>query len=193
MNKSKLIKLVLLPVIALTVLTFGGYQAWLRTPPAMPETADDVESLLNSPRYARLSNVEKRPYQERMNEMWGSLSKEDRKWLGEQLEDNPDARQEAFEQGIRTFYTTMIVQQDEAARNAFLDMMIDQMESSQAREKRQEGLASRDTPEGKERQAEGMRKMMDWLDKGDPQAMGYGSEFFKMLQNRRKERGLPPF
>lgn len=190
---SKHIKLVILPVLALMAIVIGGYQAWLRTPPAMPETVDDVESLLNSPRYVRLSNADKRPYQERMNEMWGGLSKEDRKWLGEQLEDNPDARQEAMEQGIRTFYTTMIIQQDEAARNAFLDMMIDQMESSKAKQRQQEERAARNTPEGKEREAEGMKRMLDWLDKGDPQTMGYGSEFFKMLQNRRKERGLPPF
>ena len=191
--KTKLIKLVLLPLLALAALVFGGYQAWLRTPPAMPETVDDVEALLNSPRYARLSNTDKRPYQERMNEMWGSLSKEDRKWLGEQLEDNPDARQEAMEQGIRTMYRTMIIQQDEAARNAMLDMIINQMESAEGRNRRQEDQARRDTPEGKEQEEQGRRRMLDWLDKGDPQAMGYGSEFFKMLQNRRKERGLPPF
>ena len=191
--KTKLIKLVLLPLLALAALVFGGYQAWLRTPPAMPETVDDVEALLNSPRYARLSNTGKRPYQERMNEMWGSLSKEDRKWLGEQLEDNPDARQEAMEQGIRTMYRTMIIQQDEAARNAMLDMIINQMESAEGRNRRQEDQARRDTPEGKEQEEQGRRRMLDWLDKGDPQAMGYGSEFFKMLQNRRKERGLPPF
>ncbi|MBX2850204.1 MAG: hypothetical protein KTR15_00495 [Phycisphaeraceae bacterium] len=191
--KSKLIKLVLLPALALTALVFGGYQAWLRTPPAMPETADDVEALLTSRRYARLSNTDKRPYQERMNEMWGSLSKEDRKWLGEQLKDNPDARQEAMEQGIRTMYRTMIIQQDEAARNAMLDMIINQMESAEGRQRRQDDQARRDTPEGKKQEEEGRRRMMDWLDKGDPQTMGYGSEFFKMLQDRRKERGLPPF
>lgn len=191
--KGKIIKLVVLPLLAIAALAFGGYQAWLRTPPAMPETVDDVEQLLNSARYARLSNTDKRPYQERMNEMWGSLSKEDRKRLGESLQDNPDARQEAFEQGIRTFYTTMIYQQDEAARNAFLDMMIDQMESAEGRKNRKEQQASRNTPEGKEREAERMRKMYDWLDKGDPQTMGYGSDFMKLLQQRREERGLPPF
>lgn len=191
--KAKTIKLVVLPLLAIMAIALGGYQAWLRTPPAMPETVDDVERLFDSARYARLSNSDKRPYQEHMNEMWGSLSKEDRKRLGETLIDNPDARQEAMEQGIRTFYKTMIYQQDEFARNAFLDMMIDRMESDEGKQDRKEQQASRHTPEGKEREAEHMRKMYDWLDKGDPQTMGYGSDFFKLLQQRREERGLPPF
>lgn len=186
------VKLIILPVLAIAALAFGGYQAWLRTAPPMPETADDVDRLLSSPRYTRLSNAEKRPYQERMNEMWGGLSKEDRKWLGEQLEDNPEARQDAFEQGMRTMYKTMIVQQDEAARNVMLDMIINQMESAEGKKRRQEDLAARDTPEGQEREAEQRQRMFDWLDKGDPQTMGYGSEFFKLLQERRQERGLPP-
>ena len=188
-----LIKLVLLPLLAVSALIIGGYQAWLRTAPPMPETVDDVEALLNSRRYARLSDAEKRPYQERMNEMWGSLSKEDRKWLGEQLEDNPEARQEAFEQGIRTMYRTMILEQDEQQRNAMLDMIINQMESAEGKRRQQEDLAARDTPEGREREARDKQRMFDWMDQGDPQAMGYGSEFFKLLQNRREERGLPPF
>ncbi|MEO0474650.1 MAG: hypothetical protein AAF085_01590 [Planctomycetota bacterium] len=190
---GKLVKLVLLPLLALAALAIGGYQAWLRTSPPMPETVDDVEALLNSARYARLSNADKRPYQERMNEMWGGLNKEDRKRLGEQLEDNPDARQEAFEQGIRTFYTTMILQQDKAQRDVMLDMIINQMESAEGKQRRQDEQAARNTPEGKEREAEHIRKMYDWLDKGDPQAMGYGSEFFKMINERREERGMAPF
>lgn len=190
--KAKIIKLVLLPLLAITALAFGGYQAWLRTPPAMPETADDVEALFENPRYKRLSKVEKRPYQERMNEMWGSLSKEDRKRLGKRLKDNPDARRQAFEQGMRAMYKTMFLQQDEAQRNAMLDVIINQMESAEGKRRRQADLAARDTPEGKEREAEAQRRMFEWLDKGDPQTMGYGSEFFKKLQERREERGLPP-
>lgn len=191
--KRKWVRLVVFPLLALAVLAIGSYQAWLRTAPAMPQTVDDVEALLESPRYARLSKAQKRPYQEHMNEMWGGLSKEDRQRLGERLEGNTDARQEAFEQGIRTFYKTMIVQQDEAARTAFLDMMINQMESAEGRQRRQEKQASRNTEEGKQRQAENMRRMYDWLDKGDPQTMGYGSDFMKLLQERRQERGLAPF
>jgi len=191
MSRKKL-KLIVLPVVALAALAFGGYQAWLRTPPPMPETVDDVERLLDSERYARLSNTEKRPYQERMNEMWGGLDKDDRKRLGERLKDNPQARQEAFEQGLRTLYKTMIVQQDQAARNAILDMIINRMESAEGRQRRREGQAARNTPEGREREQEARRKMFEWMDKGDLQTMGYGSEFFKLMQDRRKERGLPP-
>jgi hypothetical protein len=190
--QTKHVKIILLSVVSISAIAVGGYFAYLRIPPPMPETADDVEWLLSSARYTRLSDVEKRPYQERMNEMWGGLSDADRKYLRESLEDNPDARQEAFEQGIRTFYRTMIYEQDKTARNAFLDMMIDQMESGEGRRQEQQRRADLDTPEGQERRAEGMRRMYDWLDKGDPQTMGYGSDLFKLMQERREERGLPP-
>lgn len=181
-------KRVALPVAALIVLSIGGYQAWLRTPPAMPESADDVEALLASDRYTRLSNADKRPYQERMNEMWGGLDADERRRLGEQLKDNPDARQQAMEQGMRSMYTTMILRQDKAARDAMLDMMINRMESPDARQRRQAQMANRD----KEKEQQMVEQMHGWLDKGDPQTMGYGSEFFKLLQDRREERGLPP-
>lgn len=191
MNKRHL-KIILLSVFSISAIGAGGYFAYLRVPPPMPETADDVESLLSSARYTRLSNAEKRPYQERMNEMWGGLSSDDRQGLRESLQDNPDARQQAFEQGIRTFYKTMIYEQNDVSRNALLDLAIDQMESAEGQRQRQERRAQRGTPEGQARQSEGLQNLYDWLDKGDPQTMGFGSDLFKLLQDRREERGLPP-
>ena len=69
---------------------------------------------------------------------------------------------------------------------------VNQMESGKGKQRRQDDIASQNTPEGQERMAKAQRQMFDWMDKGDPQAMGYGSEFFKLLQDRRAARGLPP-
>ena len=193
MTKKKLMLVVACPVLAVAALALGGYQAWRMTPPPMPETVDDVEVLFASERYQRLSKAERRPYLEHINEMWGKLEKEDRKRLGSFFHENPETRQEAMEQGLRTMYRTMVLNQDEAARNAMLDMIIAQMDSAEGRRRQQEDQARRNTPEGQKQEEEGRRRMLQWLDQGDPQAMGYGSEFFKLLQERRKERGLPPF
>ena len=192
MNKKKLF-VIGLPILAICVLALGGYQAWRMTPPAMPETVEDVEALFASGRYQRLSNAEQRPYLEHVNEMWGKLeTDEERKRLGRLFQENPETGQDAMEQGIRTFHV-MLRNLDKPARDAMLDMWINRSESSEGRQQRQEQQAQRNTPEGKEKEEEGRRWMMQWMDEGDPQAMGYGSEFFKMIRERREERNLPPF
>lgn len=193
MNKKKLLLTIGLPVLAAVVLMLGGYAAWRMTPPAMPDTVDDVETLFASSRYQRLSKAEQRPYLEHVNEMWSKLEdSEDRKRLRAFFKDNPDTRQDAMEQGMRTWYRTMVMDLDEASRNMMLDMLINQMESAEGKRRQREDRARMNTPEGQEQRDEGMRRMMNWLDQGDPQALGYGSEFFKLLQERREERGLPP-
>ena len=174
-------------VLAFGVLSCGGYAVWLTQPPAMPETVEDVESLMVNERYLRMSNAEKRPYQERMNEMWGKLNDEDKKRLKKFLKDNADARQAAGTQFMRDMYTNMILNQSESARNIMLDSFNSKMNSPEAVDKRQEHLAKRDTPEGREREREGKKKMFDWLDKGDPQTTGYMSEVWKLMRNRREE------
>ena len=192
MPRNKKILIACLPVLALVALAFGGYAFWLRTPPAMPETVEDVENLLTNKRYLRLSNADRRPYQEHMNEMWGDFSKEDRRRLAQSLRDNPEAGQDAMQQQMRNMFKVMVLNNNEAGRNAMFDLAINQMETADSKRRHQEEMAKRDTPEGREREEKARRWMMDWLDEGDPQTMGYGSEFFKLMNNRRKERGLPP-
>ena len=60
------------------------------------------------------------------------------------------------------------------------------------RQRMQEEASREKTPEEQEREAEGRKRMWEMLDKGDPQNIGYMSEFFKLMQERRQERGLPP-
>jgi len=180
-----------LVIIGLSAVSVGGYQAWLRQPPAMPENAAAVESLLSSSRYHRLTEAQKQPYRERMNEMWGQLSQDERRRLQEHLRSNPEARDEAMKQQ-RQMYVNMYVNQTEAGRDVMLDMVINQMESSGAREKmREEATRERSTEEQHE-QEKRENEMWEMLDSGDPQGIGYFSEFFKLMEQRRKERGLPP-
>ncbi|MEM1354585.1 MAG: hypothetical protein AAGH88_06850 [Planctomycetota bacterium] len=183
-----------LAIVAFVTLVVGGYQAWLRVAPPMPESVSDVEALLDNPRYQRLSDAEKRPYQERINEMWGGLSQEDQDRLRAYLDKNPDAQQEAADarqQMMRTMYVTRIIKQDEAGRDQSMDGFITMMDQNRQGQQRQ-GPDGEKTPEQQERESEGRRRMWEMLDKGDPQNLGYMSEFFKLMQQRREERGLPP-
>ena len=186
--KKKLV--VLMPVLAVAALGFGGYQAWLQLPPAMPESADEIERLLSDERFQSMSNAEKRPYHEHINEMWGSLSKEDQRRLSRFFRRSPDTQQEAMLGFVRNFHT--VLSQDEDARNAMLDMVINRMESEAGQQKRAEDEAKRQTPEGQAMEEEFKRNFYNWLDTGDPQTIGYGSEIMKLFQERREERGLPP-
>jgi uncharacterized membrane protein len=193
-DKRKKVIAVVLAVCALAILGIGGWQAWVRVPPEMPETVDQVEALFDSPRYQRLSDAEKRPYQERVNEMWGQLSKDERDRLRSFLDTNPDARQEAqdsMQQAMRTMYKTQIIGQDKAARDAAMDGFIAMGEAQRGNRGAQDPNREK-TAEELEREAEGRRRMWEMLDKGDPQNIGYMSEFMKLMQERREERGMPP-
>ena len=188
-TKKKLV-VVLLPVLAVAALGFGGYQAWLQLPPAMPESADDIERLLSDERFLSMSNAEKRAYHEHINEMWGSLSKEDQRRLGKFFSRNPETQQEAMLGFVRTFET--VLTQDEETRNATIDLVINFMESEAGKQQRAKNEAMRLTPEGQTMEEEAKRNFYNWLDTGDPQTIGYGSEIMKLFQERREERGLPP-
>lgn len=190
-ERKKKIMAGVLGVLAIGALVFGGWQAWLRVPPSMPEDVGQVEALLNDPRYLRLAAADKRRYQERINEMWGSLDDDGKQRLGKLIRSSPDSQDEGIQQ-MRLMYKTMVIDQSEAGRNVTMDMMINAMEANGGRERMQQGADRERTPEEQEREAEGRKKMWEFLDSGDPQGLGYGSEFFKLMQQRRVERGLPP-
>ncbi|CAN0462158.1 unnamed protein product, partial [Ectocarpus fasciculatus] len=70
-RRRKRIVTSLLLAVSIVVLAGGGYFAWLLTPPAMPTTAEEVEMVLKSPRFQRLSKEEKQPYYDVVREQFG--------------------------------------------------------------------------------------------------------------------------
>ncbi|MEM9021986.1 MAG: hypothetical protein AAGC44_15630 [Planctomycetota bacterium] len=186
-----------LAIVAFVTLVVGGYQAWLRVPPPIPENIDEVEALFDNPRYQRLSDVDKRPYQERINEMWGALNREDKNRLGEFFKNNDDVRQEAqalFLRGAANIYKGMYLSQNEEVRRATLDNIIDRGQQNRSNNESPSEYAAREkTVEEQEREREFMKQLFEVLDTGDAQNIGYISEMAKMMQKRREERGLPPF
>ncbi|MEM1027203.1 MAG: hypothetical protein AAGJ38_03885 [Planctomycetota bacterium] len=62
---------VLLASVSVLVLAGGAVFAWYLTPPAMPTTAEEAIAVAKSPRFARLSADEKRPYFDVFREQFG--------------------------------------------------------------------------------------------------------------------------
>lgn len=185
-DKRKKILAALLAIVAVLVLLLGGWFAWKQTSPPLPENIADIEGLLNDSRYLAMDNAQQRPYQERMSELWGGMSPEDRERLGELLEGNPDAQQAAVDaaaQAERDKYADAVRSGDMSDINERMDSL-------------GEGMASMGpfiqnmSEEQRTQMRDGMNR---FLDTGDPQAMGFMSEMFKGMMQRRRDRGLGGF
>ncbi len=185
-RRKKKVLAAVLALVAVLVLLLGGWFAWRQTSPPLPEDLADIEDLLDDGRYQRMSNAEQRPYQERINELWGGMSPEDRERLGELIQDNPDAQQAAMDamvQGMRDMYANAVRSGNMGPLNAMADQMGNRMAEGGG-----------DRPEMTEEELEEARdRMNNFLDSGDPQAMGFMSEMFKGMMERRRERGLGGF
>jgi len=201
----------MLVVLAIAALVWGGYRAWLAfSVPAMPQTVEEVEGLLDDPRYQNMSAQQRRPYIEHVNEMLGSLGSDDRSRLRESFQGRDDdtvrqAQMDMFFTLMRGAHTTIANAQTPEQQDQVIDGIIAYADAEQARAERQresgeEGLRpSRegwdeeggDGDGGQNGRAGGERMMADFLDSGDPQVMGIMSEMFKLIEERRAERGLP--
>ena len=71
----------LLGVAAVVLIVGLAITYWPTSPPAMPETMDDVKALLAADKYAKLSKAQKQPYQERAREIMSSADGEARRDL----------------------------------------------------------------------------------------------------------------
>ena len=187
----------MLAVLAVAALAWGGYQAWLSfSVPAMPQTVEEVEGLLDDPRYQNMSAQERRPYVEHVNEMLGSLDGDQRRRLRQSFHgrDDETARQAQRHMGVqmlRTFHGTIAAAQTPQQQDQVIDGMIAMMDSQQGGRPGGGGEGGGGEPSAEDRQ-QGERMMANFLDSGDPQAIGYVSELFKLIEERRQERGLAP-
>ncbi|MEM9416053.1 MAG: hypothetical protein AAGA29_11345 [Planctomycetota bacterium] len=192
-TKKKVLAGVLM-LLAVLALAWGGYKFWLAfSDPAMPQTVDDVEALMNDPRYAAMSPGEREPYQEHMNEMFGDLSASDRQRLGELVMTNDTAMREMIDRGadfFRGIHRPLADAENEQQRDAILDGMIAMMAGMEARNNGQARPSVDDMSEEQQSQME--RGINIAMDAGDPQGIGYMSELFKLVNNRRQERGMDP-
>ncbi|MFI4859303.1 MAG: hypothetical protein ACIAXF_01340 [Phycisphaerales bacterium JB063] len=179
---KKVWKVGLLAIVAVVVLVLGGWFAWSMTSPPMPENIEDIEALFADSRYQGMTDAEQQPYLERVNEMWGGMSNEDRRRLAELLRSNPDTQEEArnaMVRGMRDMYTNSV----RSGNTALIDQMADQMGNRMAQE------MGNGIDVSEEQMEQGREQMNQFLDSGDPQALGFMSEVMKGMMERRRARG----
>ena len=70
--------IVLLSTASVLVLGGGTALAWYLTPPALPTTIAEAKTVVDSPRFQRLSKADKQPYYDVIREQFGSLNREER-------------------------------------------------------------------------------------------------------------------
>lgn len=159
--------------LATVVLGGGLFLAWYLTPPAMPTTAEEAMAVAKSPRFARLSDEDKRPYYDVFREQFGLNPELRRVWR-----EDPDLRDAS-----RDMFREMMNQR----LDAFI--LADSLEEQQAafgenpwgRRPRGEGRGDRPRPD-----ASAMRdRVSDRLANGNPQ---HGAAMGEMIRQRRDAR-----
>ncbi|MEM1107466.1 MAG: hypothetical protein AAGH99_02120 [Planctomycetota bacterium] len=91
-RRRKRLKAVAITVAAAVVLGSAAGLTWYFTPPALPETLEQAEAVVDSPRFTRLSSEAKQPYLDVIREQFGSLDREERRAM---IRENEQMR-EAF-------------------------------------------------------------------------------------------------
>ncbi|MEM9418011.1 MAG: hypothetical protein AAGA25_03010 [Planctomycetota bacterium] len=77
------------------VIAVAGAASWYFTPPAMPQSIEDAQALVQSPRFERLSKEAKQPYYDVIREQYGSLDPETRRQLREEDQKLAETMREA--------------------------------------------------------------------------------------------------
>ena len=178
----------------------GVYYAWLTSTPPMPQTVEDAAKLMKDPRFARLPESRKAEYMQVARTVMAATPRDDRREAFRTLASDPAARknmremmQAQMEQRIVAF-----AQASPKERDKMLDTMIDQMEmmrklmparASAGNASGGSGGGDRPSPRGPRDPRE---RMKGFLEHGNPQMGALAMQFMQALDNRRKERGLPP-
>ena len=184
-------------VVAVMVLSGGIYLTWLLTPPPMPESMDDVKALLTSARFQRLPDDRKLAYVSRINEMMEGMDDQRRGALWGEMRDDPALREAAREVRWQFMIARArdFAMADEATRNAMLDRLIAMMEARGGWGRNRDRGQEESTPEQQAKREQRRERMLDRMGQnaqtGNPQHTAYIGEFFKALNNRRTELGLP--
>ncbi|NLX06389.1 MAG: hypothetical protein GXY33_14720 [Phycisphaerae bacterium] len=208
-----------LVVVGAVTLAGGAYYAYLLTPPAFPETAEEAIATIGSARYERLPEYRQEEYLEQAGRLLRELPEEERRQLRGRFGESDGARE-----AMGAIFMNEAVQRatDFAAASPedkirILDEDIDRFEQMRERfanrrpdgpraqgegQRRGEGGGPQmdrggrrgdgrgGTPE--ERGARRRQRMMNRIEHGNPQRAALMGEYFRALGERREQRGLPP-
>lgn len=208
MKKLRKWHVVVLALLGVASLAAGSWFILQRTPPPMPKSPQEAMETFKTERFKRLPESRKQAYYEHSRELYEKLEPEQRREMGKQYRDDPEARQVMREAMMnfmldraRDFATA-----DAQARKDIIDGIIamQQMQGlrrgggdrERPRRQRQESREG-ETDAQREKRREDRRAsrrefVQDRIEQGNPQRQAYVGEFFKALAQRRAERGLEP-
>ncbi len=171
----------------------GAYYAWLITPPAMPQTAEQGIAMLGSARFDRMPDYRQDEYAARVRELIHQMPDDQRRDLFRQMHGNEDARDSMRQMMRRQMqqHVRELAEADEAERDVMLDQIIDQQEqrASQPRPQRPPGAGDR---RGGGDRGNFRDRMQRRIEEGNPQGHAIRREIRDAIRDRRDERGLPP-
>lgn len=185
-----------LVLVAIAVLSAGGYYVWLTTPPPMPVTVGEAGKLLVSERYLRLPESRRYDYMQRAMQLYEKASAAEKKELQDQfrkVKKNNGLISQVVEDRINAEIRNYIMA-DEFERRIIIDRAIGLQMIAEAR--RAKRPATPQTPERKariEQRKDAFVQMVEKrLETGNPQQQSYVGEFVKAMMARRAEMGLEP-
>lgn len=186
-------------VIALLVAAFiifaGGitYTLWPTTLPPMPETMQDVKTLVESDAYARLTPEQRRPYVRRVSELTRTISRDERRSL-----DLSDQGRSAMRDAWRTQMLER-ARQFAVASPAEQERMIQEELARRAQSGRNRGRPGGDASPGgnrpdrpqlteqeqADRLAQTQSRIEQWVNEGSAQEMALVHEFMRRVRDRQ--------
>lgn len=181
-----------LSVAALAILSGGGYWAWSHSPPPMPETIEEAEALVKTARFQNLSKDEKRIYNERFLEMFGTLDRDKRRELMATREMR-DAGRDAFRQRMldraREFAMADPAQQDAMLAEDMARMAQWRGQRGPRPERTPEDqLTEEQKQEREQRRQDRQNRMEDWINEGNGQDNNLMREYWRRFREYRQRQ-----
>lgn len=186
-------KVLALVVCAAVVLTAGlAYTYWPTGQPAMPETMEDVPTLLESRAYANLSPAQRRPYVERVSELMRSSDREQRRAVMQNSEQSRDAMRDLFKQ-MMLDRAKQFAMADAVTRRQMITEDRARMEQMRGRRGAGGGEGGEDrgdrpepTEEEKaERRAQHESRIEQWVNEGNGQEWALVREYMQQVRPKK--------
>jgi hypothetical protein len=216
-SRNKKILVVALILVGVGTLSGGVYYTWLITPPGPPKTAQEAMKTIGSARYERMPEYRKQEYLEQAQKLFHEMPEDQRRALWQNGEQNPAVHQAMREMHENAMNKRMedFAKATPEQRTKMLDEIIDQMEKGGRGRGPWGGRpggpgagpgsppgpqAAGANPQGHRPGGPGHRhdpgrmknRIKRMAEQGNPQRAALRTEFFRAIQERRKQRGLPP-
>lgn len=192
-------------LVGIIVLAGGIYYTWLIIPPSLPKTPEEGIKLMQSARFKRLPEYRKEEYIEHIAESLEKMEPEKRRELFEKYREDESIR-ESMRILAENRMRKMVLEYAKASPEQRIEILDRAIDFMAAMRQRPRGVSSRPSADSNRREArrddsQGPRRsrrggfrnrMMQRVERGNPQITGLVSEFFMALRQRMKERGIEP-